>query len=186
MAPRSAKASASITDMMTSATSATLPSGVDAMRLTGSAAINGIGNTGPNLIVGNDAANVLKGGGGLDVLTGMGGLDSFDLTGINSNTNADTITDFVPGVGGEKLLLSNSLTSRSNTGTPIVRSITSLDSSSLILETGQGVGQGATPGYDLFLVNAPLTKAGVDLATSGNGSALRDGLYSGRSEEAHV
>jgi hypothetical protein len=171
-----AQATARISDTLTSATSSTLPSGVENLRLSGMSAINGTGNSGPNRIIGNDASNVLKGGGGLDILTGLGGLDCFDLTGINVGSNAETITDFVTGVGGEKMLLSNAFTSRSGSGAAAVRTISSLNASSLSLETGTSR---TSTSYDLFLVNAPMTKAGVDLATSSNGSELIEGLFSG-------
>lgn len=49
---------------------------VEALTLTGNAAINGTGNAQANLIVGNDAANILGGEAGDDTLFGNGGDDS--------------------------------------------------------------------------------------------------------------
>src|SRR5262249_50859560 len=49
--------------------------GVENLTLTGTAAINGIGNGFANTIVGNAAANVLSGGAGNDVLSGGAGND---------------------------------------------------------------------------------------------------------------
>lgn len=50
---------------------------VEALYLTGSAAINGVGNALDNLLVGNAAANVLNGLGGADTMIGGGGDDSY-------------------------------------------------------------------------------------------------------------
>ena len=50
---------------------------IENLVLTGSAAINGTGNSLANSIVGNDAANTLDGRGGADVLRGEGGDDTY-------------------------------------------------------------------------------------------------------------
>ena len=57
----------------------TLRANVEALRLTGSEAINGTGNAADNAITGNDGNNLLKGMDGADVLTG--GLGRDQLTG---------------------------------------------------------------------------------------------------------
>ena len=64
------------------------------LTLTGSAAINGIGNDFANVLTGNAAANLLVGKGGADRLTGGAGRDTFRFdTGLPGNN--DVITDFV-------------------------------------------------------------------------------------------
>ena len=60
----------------TSAVSTTLASTVDDLVLTGTADINGTGNTRNNVITGNAGANVLDGGAGNDTLNGGAGNDT--------------------------------------------------------------------------------------------------------------
>ncbi|WP_156944260.1 Ig-like domain-containing protein [Bradyrhizobium sp. Ec3.3] len=81
-------------DTVISSVTYKLPDYVENLTLTGSAAINGTGNSESNIIIGNDAANVITGGFGNDVLTGGGGADTFV---INSGDGSDVITDFTPG-----------------------------------------------------------------------------------------
>ena len=56
--------------------------------LTGSAAINGIGNAGNNTLIGNSAANSLNGGAGIDTLIGGGGNDTYVV-----DSSTDTIRE---------------------------------------------------------------------------------------------
>ena len=98
-------AAATEIDTVQSAVTWTLGANLENLTLTGTAAINGTGNTLANILTGNAAANTLSGGtgndtliGGLgnDRLTGSTGLDTFRFTGVpNATTNADIITDFL-------------------------------------------------------------------------------------------
>lgn len=83
-------------DTVLSSVTYTLPSYVENLTLTGSAAINATGNIQSNIIIGNSAANVITGGLGNDILTGGGGADTFV---INSGDGSDIVTDFSTGSG---------------------------------------------------------------------------------------
>jgi Ca2+-binding RTX toxin-like protein len=67
------------TDTIFSALSCVLPENVENLTLTGTAAVNGMGNELGNILVGNGASNVLDGGAGNDTLDGGPGNDT--LTG---------------------------------------------------------------------------------------------------------
>jgi Ca2+-binding RTX toxin-like protein len=82
-------------DLVQSSVSLALQAEIEKLTLTGTAAINGIGNSLANTLTGNGAGNVLNGGAGADTLTGGGGADTFAFT---SSLASDLITDFAHGV----------------------------------------------------------------------------------------
>ena len=67
------------TDTVYSTTTWTLGTNIEHLTLTGSAAINGTGNTLANTIVGNNAANAISGGTGADTLIGGLGDDIYTV-----------------------------------------------------------------------------------------------------------
>ncbi|MEB3200116.1 MAG: Calx-beta domain-containing protein, partial [Synechococcaceae cyanobacterium] len=164
-----------ISDTVSSAMSTTLAAGVENLNLIGSDAISGLGNSGANRINGNDAANILAGGGGLDEIAGKGGVDCFDFSGITTAANATTVTDFVT---GEKLLLSETWTSRGSSGAApaqlgtnaVVTTLNTTSGSRMTLNTN------STTGSDVFLFTPEMTELDVDLAIATNGSELLDGI----------
>ncbi|TMJ12581.1 MAG: hypothetical protein E6G94_13420, partial [Alphaproteobacteria bacterium] len=93
------------TDEVKSSVTFVLGGNVENLTLTGSAAVNGFGNTLDNVITGNSANNSLAGGGGADTLDGKGGIDSFLYTNTSDSTSAamDHILGFT---AGEKIDLS--------------------------------------------------------------------------------
>jgi Ca2+-binding RTX toxin-like protein len=81
-------------DSVQSSATHSLSGNVEHLLLTGSAAINGTGNSLSNIISGNSAANTIDGGAGNDVLTGGGGADAFLFKAALIPANADRINDF--------------------------------------------------------------------------------------------
>ncbi len=63
-------------DVVRSSASWTMSAGVEALLLTGTSSIYGIGTVAADIIGGNDAANILTGLGGNDTLSGSGGNDT--------------------------------------------------------------------------------------------------------------
>ena len=74
-------------DTVKSSVTFTLGGNLEALILTGAAAIDGTGNNQVNTIAGNSAANGLNGGGGGDILNGLGGADT-----LNGGTGGDNLT----------------------------------------------------------------------------------------------
>ncbi|PTQ90080.1 beta strand repeat-containing protein [Agitococcus lubricus] len=71
------------TDLVQSAVTYTLANNVENLTLTGSATINGTGNTLNNVITGNTANNVLDGGAGADTLIGGLGNDTYIVDNVS-------------------------------------------------------------------------------------------------------
>ncbi len=74
---RVSELSAQGNDHVLSSVSFTLGSNIERLTLTGTAAINGTGNTAANVITGNAANNILDGRSGADILTGGLGDDTY-------------------------------------------------------------------------------------------------------------
>ncbi len=98
-------------DLIRASSNYVLSDQVEALMLTGTAAVDATGNALANALTGNGAANVLRGLTGSDTLTGGGGMDIFRFdTALGSDV--DTITDFA----GDRLQLSRSIFTEVNNG----------------------------------------------------------------------
>ena len=93
-----------ITDTLTASVTTTLPTNVENLTLTGTAAINGTGNAGNNILKGNSANNILSGGAGNDTYsflattalgtdtiteTTTGGTDTINFSGTTVSVNVN-------------------------------------------------------------------------------------------------
>jgi Ca2+-binding RTX toxin-like protein len=157
-------------DTVSSAVSFTLGSNLERLTLTGSAAINGSGNTLANLMTGNAAANALSGGAGNDiliggagndVLTGGIGRDVFRFTvAPNASTNVDRIADF--SVVDDTIQLENAVFAKlATTGTLSAANFRS------------GVGAHALDSNDYVIYDSRTGKLYYDADGSGAGGAVQ-------------
>ncbi|WP_018044487.1 calcium-binding protein [Methylobacterium sp. 88A] len=94
-------------DLVKSSATLTLGSYVENLTLTGSATIDGTGNTLANVVTGNAATNVIDGKAGADILKGGAGTDTFVFSTALGASNVDHIGDFV--VADDSIRLSQSI-----------------------------------------------------------------------------
>ncbi|MFO0018194.1 MAG: cadherin-like domain-containing protein [Synechococcaceae cyanobacterium] len=130
---------------------------VEALMLTGSAAINGTGNTLDNSINGNNAANVLNGGAGNDSMTGGGGNDTYVV---------DSPGDVIVEASGGGIDLVQSSISCSLAGLLEVENLT-LTGSAVINATGNGLANVLTGNSAANVLDGG---AGNDSMTGGGGN----------------
>ncbi len=84
-----------ITDTLTATTTTVLSTAVENLTLTGTAAINGTGNTANNVIEGNNGDNILSGGAGDDIINGNDGTDTFfESANVNFTVQEGKLTGF--------------------------------------------------------------------------------------------
>lgn len=157
------------TDTVISTITESLSANVEHLTLTGTAAINGLGNTLANRIVGNSAGNRLTGGAGNDTLDGGGGADTM-LGGTGNDTYyVNAATDVVSelSAGGTDTVVS----SVSRTLGAYQENLT-LNGSSTTSGTGNGL---ANKIVGNLAANKLSGLAGNDLLDGGSGNDTLDG-----------
>jgi Ca2+-binding RTX toxin-like protein len=117
-------------DLVQSSMTYTLSANVENLTLTGSAAINGNGNTLSNILTGNSAANAISGAGGNDTIIGGGGNDTLEgAAGNDSLTGGDGIDTASYNAASAAVIVNLTLTDAQSTigaGTDTLTSIENL------------------------------------------------------------
>ena len=147
------------TDLVQSGVTLTLAANVENLTLTGSAAINGTGNTLDNTLTGNTADNILAGAAGNDTMKGGLGNDTYVV---------DIATDVVTELAGE--------------GTDLVQSGVTLTLAANV-ENLTLTGSAAINGTGNALVNALVGNAGDNILDGGAGS---DSLAGGAGNDSYT
>ena len=93
------------TDTVNASVTFTLGADLENLTLTGSAAVNGTGNGGANVLTGNAGANSLNGGAGNDVMAGGAGKDRLIGGSGNDTLNGGTGADSLTGGAGRDVFV---------------------------------------------------------------------------------
>ena len=156
---------------MFSSATFTLGNNLEFLSLTGTAAINGTGNTLGNTISGNTGNNVLSGLGGNDTLTGGEGIDTFRFaSAISSTTNIDVINDFVK--GEDRIELENSIFTKFGATGVLTASNFVSSSTGLAVDSNDYVLFETDTGRLFYDADGSGSGASVLIATLGNAPAL--------------
>ena len=133
------------TDTVQTSITYTLGANAENLTLTGTEAINGVGNALDNIITGNSGSNILDGGAGADIMSGGLGSDTYvidnigDIVAENVNEGTDTVRSFITytlGANLENLTLTG-VGASNGTGNQL-NNIISGNSGSNILDGGAG------------------------------------------------
>jgi hypothetical protein len=173
-------------DTVISVVNYTLVNNVENLTLSGSAAINGVGNALSNTITGNSATNVIDGKAGVDVLDGADGSDVYMIDSPNDHLAAEIADSGVSGVDEVRFAANSGTLTLFSGDTGIERVVIGTGTGANAVSTGTGaagvnasaVGNGLTiignagpnvltgTAYDDTIVGG----AGNDTLTGGNGA----------------
>ncbi|QLE42087.1 hypothetical protein FD723_17785 [Nostoc sp. C052] len=161
-------------DLVKSSVSWVLGDNLENLTLTGSAAINGTGNSLDNILIGNGGANFLSGGDGKDSLIGGAGNDTL-LGGAGDDTldGGAGIDSLIGGDGNDIYTVDNVsdiiVGEGSNTGTDLVNSSVTWTLGDN-LENLTLTGTGAINGIGNSLNNILIGNTGANTLTGGDGN----------------
>ena len=170
------------TDTVNASITWALGANVENLTLTGTAAINGAGNTLNNIITGNAAANVLDGGMGADTMSGGAGNDI-----LNGGLGADTLDG---GAGADIFVFNSTLGSsnidRINNFVTVDDTIqldhtifTALGNAGALLVGAFNTGAAAMEADDRIIYNTSTGALFYDADGSGKGAAVQFATLSG-------
>ena len=173
-------------DLVRSSVTFHLGANIENLTLTGSAAINGIGNDLANRIIGNSADNILNGAAGVDALYGAAGNDA-----LNGGTGADTMYG---GAGDDTYIVDDAgdaVIENANAGIDTVNSGLSLTLGAHV-ENLTLTGNEAISGTGNELANVLTGNAAANVLKGAAGSDTLDGgaggdtMYGGAGNDTYI